>query len=75
MTGPSQGLYMQRTTNRRKSRTCIYISSGFRSKNPHIRVAQHHSRLRPLIRFVTVVVIVNVVIKAEGTRHSEPLFP
>jgi len=45
---PSQGLYLHRTVQHRRSgHTYIHASSGIRTHNPSVRAVQDHMRLRP----------------------------
>jgi len=44
--GPSQGLYLHRTAQHRKTLTYIHTSSGIRTRDPGFRAVQDHKRLK-----------------------------
>jgi hypothetical protein len=44
---PTQGLYLHRTTQHRKTRTQIPASSGFRTHNPSVQAVKDRTCLRP----------------------------
>jgi hypothetical protein len=46
--GPTQGLYLHRTTQHRKTRTPIQVSNGIRTHNPSVLTAEDGKCLRPL---------------------------
>jgi hypothetical protein len=46
--GPTQGFYLHRMTQHRKTRTHIHASSGIRSHDPSVRAAEDNTCLRPL---------------------------
>jgi hypothetical protein len=45
--GPTQGLYLDRTTQHRETRTHIHASSGIRKHDPSVRAAEGSTYLRP----------------------------
>jgi hypothetical protein len=45
--GPTQGLYLHRTTQHRKMRRHIHASSGIRTHDPSVRAAEDSTSLRP----------------------------
>jgi hypothetical protein len=44
---PTQGLYLHRTAQHRKTQTHIHASSGIRTHDPNIRTVEHSRCLRP----------------------------
>jgi hypothetical protein len=46
--GSTQGPYLHRTTQHRKTRTHIHVSSGIRTHDPSVRAAEDSTCLRPL---------------------------
>jgi len=44
----TQGHYLQRTTQHRKTRTLIHASSGIQTHDPSVRAAEDSTRLRSL---------------------------
>jgi hypothetical protein len=44
---PSQGHYLHRTAQHRKTRTHIHASSGFRTQDPSVRAVEDRTCLRP----------------------------
>jgi hypothetical protein len=51
--GPTQGLYLHRTTQHRKMPTHIRTSSRIRTHHPSVRAAENSTCLRPLVRWDT----------------------
>jgi len=44
---PTQGLYLHRTAQHRKTRTHIHVPSGIRTHDPSVRAVEDSTCLRP----------------------------
>jgi len=44
--GPSEGLYLHRTTKHRKTRVCVHVSRGIRTHDPSVRGVHDTTRFR-----------------------------
>jgi hypothetical protein len=65
---PSQGLYLHRTTQHRKTRTNIHALSGIRTHDPSNQPAKTHASDRTATEFVPVPII--IMIKSRRMRWA-----
>jgi t-SNARE complex subunit (syntaxin) len=67
---PTQGIYLNKTIQHRKTQTHIHVSSGIRTHDPSVRSVEDSTCLRPrghwdrhfIIIIIVVVVVVVVVV-------------
>jgi hypothetical protein len=61
--GPTQGLYLHRTTQHRKTRTHIHASSGIRIHDPSFRTAEDSTCLKTTRTLGPAILYLNVRIR------------
>jgi hypothetical protein len=68
---PSQGLYLHRTMQHRKTRTNIHALSGIRTHDPSNQPAKTHASDRTTtVQMAKIISLVFAIVKTESTHNQ-----